>query len=65
MANIVEEDNIRQPPHYREGGAPQVITADTARQGPRGNRVLIILVCSLVAIAIAFGLVQLAMTHHP
>ena len=23
MANIVEEDNIRQPPHYREGGAPR------------------------------------------
>jgi hypothetical protein len=63
MQNTVEDDNIRPPPHYREGGPPQVLTADTARQGPRGSRVLVILVCGLVAVAIAFGLVQLALTH--
>ncbi|MGA2044552.1 MAG: hypothetical protein ABSG83_14420 [Roseiarcus sp.] len=63
MANIVEGDDIRPPPHYREGGPPQVATADTARQGPRGGRVLIILMCSLVGIVVAFGLVQLMVTH--
>ena len=59
----VEDDDIRPPPHYREGGPPQIVTADTARQGPKGSRVLVILVCSLIAIGIAFGLVQLVLTH--
>jgi hypothetical protein len=64
MANTtVEDDHIRPPPHYREGGPPQVITADTARQGPKGTRVLAILVCSLVAIVVAFWLVHLVFTH--
>ena len=63
MENTVEPDNIRPPPHYREDGPPQVVTSDTARQGPGGPRVLVILVCSLVAICVAFGLVQLAFTH--
>jgi len=47
MSGQIEEDNIQPPPHYREG-EPQVITADTARQGPLGKRVLVVLVASLV-----------------
>jgi hypothetical protein len=63
LETTVEEDNIRPPPHYHEGGPPQIITADTARQGPRGPRVLAILVCSLIAIVVAFWLVHVVFTH--
>jgi hypothetical protein len=47
MASEIEDDNIRPPPHYREDGPPQVITADTARQGPKGYRVFWVLAASL------------------
>ena len=63
MANTVEDDNIQPPPHYREGGPQQVVTADTARQGPKGSRVLVILVCSLIAIGLDFAIVQAVLTH--
>jgi hypothetical protein len=61
MANTVEDDNIRPPPHYWEGGPQQVVTSDTARQGPKGPRVLV--VCSLIAIGLAFAIVQAVLTH--
>ena len=48
----IEEDNIVPPPHYREGGPPQVVTSDTARQGPLGIRALLILIASIVAVAV-------------
>jgi hypothetical protein len=54
----VETDNITPPPHYREGEAPQFITSDTARQGPKGRRGLAILVASLVAIALAWAIIE-------
>jgi hypothetical protein len=57
MERIVEEDHIRPPPHYREDGLPQVVTADTARQGPKGNRVLVVLVASLAALVAAWAIV--------
>jgi hypothetical protein len=62
MPPIIEEDNIQPPPHYRPNGPPQVVTADTARQGPKGNRVLVILVASLVAIGVAWAI--FAMLPH-
>lgn len=49
----VEDDNIRPPPHYREDGPPQIVTSDTVRQGPLGKRVLVVLLVSLTAAAIA------------
>ena len=52
--HVVEEDNIAPPPHYRPGGAPQVVTSDTARQGPRGTRVFLVLVGSLIAAGVAW-----------
>ena len=55
--HTVEEDNITPPPHYRPNGPQQVITSDTARQGPRGTRVLVVLVCGLAAVCVAFALV--------
>jgi hypothetical protein len=54
---VVEDDNIRPPPHYHENGPPQILTADTARQGPKGNRVLTMLVVGLVAIGVAWAVV--------
>jgi hypothetical protein len=52
--HVVEEDNISPPPHYRPDGPPQVVTSDTARQGPRGTRVFLVLAGSLVAAGVAW-----------
>lgn len=57
----IEDDNIRTPPRYHEGGPPQVVTADTARQGPPGWRVLIVLLASLFAVGV--GWLALAATY--
>ena len=57
MNTEIEEDNIVSPPHYHEGGPQQVVTSDTARQGPLGSRVLVILIASLVCAVIAVGFV--------
>jgi hypothetical protein len=45
--HTVEKDNIRPPPHYYPERGPQIITSDTARQGPMGRRVLVLLVATL------------------
>ena len=55
--HTVELDHIRPPPHYHPETGPQIITSDTARQGPLGSRVLMVLVWGLVAVCIAFSLV--------
>jgi hypothetical protein len=36
--HTVELDNIKPPPHYDDVEGPQVVTSDTARQGPLGQR---------------------------
>lgn len=56
--HIVEEDNIQPPPHYQEGGPPQIVTADTARQAPAGVPVLWVLVGGLAAVAIGWLIVD-------
>jgi hypothetical protein len=62
MNTTIEEDDIRTPPHYREGGPPQIVTGDTVRQGPLGRRVLAVLLLSLLgagvvglALVVVFG----------
>jgi len=55
--HTVEEDNIRPPPHYDAVKGPQIITSDTARQGPKGRRVLVVLVAALIGVGIALFLV--------
>ena len=55
--HTVELDNIQPPPHYHPETGPQVITSDTARQGPKGRRVYVVLVVSLIAIVVALFLV--------
>ena len=64
MAGEIEDDNIRPPPHYHEGGPPQVLTADTARQGPKGYRVLWVLLGSLALVIVAW-LIVAPVGHHP
>jgi hypothetical protein len=55
--HTVELDNIQPPPHYHPETGPQVITSDTARQGPKGRRVYIVMVVSLIAVVVALFLV--------
>jgi hypothetical protein len=55
--HTVEEDNIQSPPHYNAVKGPQILTSDTARQGPLGRPVLVVLICGIVAVCIAFSLV--------
>jgi hypothetical protein len=55
--HTVELDNIEPPPHYDDVKGPQIVTSDTARQGPLGSRVLAILLGGILAICIAFSLV--------
>jgi hypothetical protein len=54
----IETDNVTPPPHYREAEPPEIITSDTARQGPKGRRGLAILIASLVAIGIAWAIIE-------
>jgi hypothetical protein len=55
--HTVELDNIQPPPHYHPETGPQIITSDTARQGPLGRRVLVVLVAAVIAAGIALFLV--------
>jgi hypothetical protein len=55
--HTVELDNIKTPPLYDAKKGPQIITSDTARQGPRGTRVYVVLVVSSIAVVVALFLV--------
>lgn len=61
--HIVEEDNITPPPAYT-GDRPQVVTSDTARQGPLGTPVLWVLIVA-VALAAAGMLAAWAFSGAP
>ncbi len=54
MTHVVERDNIQPPPRHSDAH-PAVVTSDSARQAPRGKRVLYVLLTALLLIAIAFG----------
>ena len=56
--SAVERDDIR-PARKSISGEVDTLTSDTARQGPRGARVLIILIASLVMLAIAWAVIEL------
>ena len=57
--HIVEEDNIRPPPPYKEEGPPQVVTSDTVRQGPLGMPVLWVLIGGVVLAGVAWVVVRM------
>lgn len=54
----VEEDRVVQPPKYNPDKGAQVVTGDTARQGPAGERGLSVMLIStigaIVVLALAF-----------
>ena len=54
MTHVVERDKVQPPPRHSDAH-PAVVTSDTARQAPRGKRVLWVLLVGLALIAIAFG----------
>jgi hypothetical protein len=56
MSHIVENDTANPPPKHTDAH-PAVVTGDTARQAPRGKRVLYVLMAALALIAVAFGTV--------
>jgi hypothetical protein len=55
--HTIEPDNIAPPPHYNDVVGPQIVTSDTARQGPLGSPVLAVLIGGVVAVCLAFGVV--------
>ena len=63
MNTTIEEDDIRPPPHYHEGEPPQIVTADTVRQGPLGRRVLVVLVLSLIGAGAALAAIAAIYGH--
>jgi hypothetical protein len=52
--HVVEEDNIVPPPMYQENGPPQIVTSDTARQGPLGSPVFWVLLVAIALVCIGF-----------
>ena len=51
--NEMERDNTQPPPKHTTAH-PAVVTGDSARQGPRGRRILYVLVAGLALVALAF-----------
>jgi hypothetical protein len=60
---IVEEDDIVPPPLY-DGVHPQIVTADTVRQGPLGKPVLWVLLTA-VTLAVVGLLIAWALSGAP
>ena len=51
----IEPEATQAPPRHTEAH-PAEVTGDSARQGPRGSRVLYVLVAALVLCFVRFGL---------
>ncbi len=51
--HFVEEDNRAPPSKSEEDGQPEIVTSDTARQGPLGVPVLLVLVATFVLACLA------------
>ena len=61
MTNIIEPDTTRPAPRHTDGH-PAVVTGDTARQGPRGTRVLYVLSVGLILGCVFLGAVFVLMS---
>ncbi len=60
---VVEEDSVKPPPLY-DDIHPQVVTADTARQGGLGKPVFWVLVVA-IALAVAGMMIAWALSGSP
>ncbi len=63
MPDVIERDNIRQPPHYHPDGPPQVLTSDTARQAPPGRRILWVMATGLIGAIVFCAIAYLAVLY--
>ena len=62
MSTTVEEDDLRTPSHFWEGGPPRAATAGAAKEGQVAERALVVFLLGLfvvcgdwVALAALFG----------
>ena len=53
---VVEPDNVQPQPAQGRGEHP-TLTSDTARQGPPGRRVLLVLTLSVLGAAVVLALI--------
>jgi hypothetical protein len=53
---VVEPDNVEPQPRQGRGESP-TITGDTARQGPKGSRILYVLIAGAIGAFIAMALI--------
>jgi hypothetical protein len=59
---IVEPDNVQPQPPQGRGESP-TLTSDTARQGPKGQRVVYIMVSSLIGAIVLMAIVYAFFAH--
>jgi hypothetical protein len=59
---IVEPDNVQPQPPQGRGESP-TLTSDTARQGPKGSRVVTVLVTSLIGAVVLMAIVYAFFAH--
>ena len=64
MDKFVEDTNIQRP-KISPDGRTETLTADTARQAPKGKRVMVVLVAGLVLVALAWIVVHWAVPAVP
>jgi hypothetical protein len=57
MSPTIEKDKVQPAP--RQGRDPVRVTADTARQGPAGRRLLYVLIGGMLGVLVACGVVYL------
>ncbi len=62
MSHVIEPDSTRPPPRHTDGH-PAVVTGDSARQGPRGTRVLYVLFGGLALVVVIFGAIYAFVLH--
>jgi hypothetical protein len=63
MSHIVEPDSTRPAPRHNDAH-PAVVTGDTARQGPRGTRVLYVLLGGVGLLCILFAAIYVIYMNH-
>jgi hypothetical protein len=63
MSHIIEPDSMRPAPRHNDAH-PAVVTADTARQGPRGTRVLYVLLAAIGLICVLFAAIYVVYMNN-
>ena len=61
---VVEPDRMQSQPVNARDKAP-VVTADTARQGPKGSRILLVVICGVVGAFVIMGAIWAVIASGP